>query len=133
MQIFQGVQKLKQGKPSASVLHDLAVDFVENAGALEAHLKYAKRLFATDFPERLMQTLQVRHSAISYSVMPDLSALMSHHHRETNRPFACWTLADRFCKRWHVPFPCVLHVTVQACLKDNHDTCSDHSKVLLTN
>ncbi len=49
-----------KGGQSASALHDLAVDFVENAGRLEAHLKFAKRLFAADFPDRLMQQLQVR-------------------------------------------------------------------------
>ena len=69
LQIFQGIHKLKQGGQSASVLHDLAVDFVENAGHLEAHLKYAKLLFAASFPERLMQMLQVR-------IMLDLCLLL---------------------------------------------------------
>lgn len=63
MQVFQHVHKSRQvGRRAASVLHDLAVDFVESAGHLDAHLKYAKRLFAASFPERLMHILEVSHT-----------------------------------------------------------------------
>ncbi|KAK9839969.1 hypothetical protein WJX74_001268 [Apatococcus lobatus] len=79
-EVFQHVHKSRQvSKGAASVLHDLAVDFVENAGRLQAHLKYAKRLFAGSFPEQLMHMMEDHLQKMSHDPSQAFKSIAHNH------------------------------------------------------